>query len=130
MSIELEYAVKKDIRNNAVVRQADARQRTELRWMLGVGGLVVVMLLFSAWQHFNRIEAALSVEQRRVELEQERENNRKLRLNLARLRAPEALAQRADRIGLRPATLGETIVIERIHRPVDVDADAVVASAR
>lgn len=128
MSIELEYAVKKDIRNNTVVRQADARQRTELRWMLGAGGLVVVMLLFSAWQHFGRLHAALNVEQRRVELEQARENNRKLRLNLARLRAPEALARRADGVGLRPATLAETIVIERINTPVD--AGAVVASAR
>jgi hypothetical protein len=130
MSIELEYAVKKDIRNNTVVRQADARQRTELRWMLGVGGLVVVMLLFSAWQHVGRLEAAFNVEQRRVELEQARENNRKLRLNLARLRAPEALARRADRVGMRPATLAETVVIERINSPVDVDPDAVVASAR
>lgn len=130
MSIELEYAVKKDIRNNTVVRQADARQRTELRWMLGVGGLVVVMLLFSAWQHFGRLEAAFHVEQRRVQLEQARENNRKLRLNLARLRAPEVLAERAGRVGLRPATLAETVVIERIHAPVDVAADAVVASAR
>jgi hypothetical protein len=128
MSIELEYAVKKDIRNNTVVRQADARQRTELRWMLGVGGLVVVMLLFSAWQHFERLEAALYVEQRRVELEQAHENNRKLRLNLARLRAPEALARRADGVGLRPATLAETIVIERINTPAD--PGAVVASAR
>jgi hypothetical protein len=128
MSIELEYAVKKDIRNNSVVRQADARQRAELWRMVGVAVLVVGMLLFSAWQHFGRIDAARRVEALRTEQEREIAINRQLRLNLERLRAPEALAQRADRLGLRPATLHETIVIERIHQPAEVGS--VVASAR
>ncbi|MCC7043221.1 MAG: hypothetical protein IT183_05135 [Acidobacteria bacterium] len=128
MSIELEYAVKKDIRNNSVVRQADARQRAELWRMVGVVMMVVCMLLFSAWQHYGRIAAARDVETRRAQYEAEVAKNRQLKLNLERLRAPEALARRADRLGLRPATLDETMVIERIHQPAD--AGSVVASAR
>lgn len=129
MSIELEYAVKKDIRNNTVVRQADARQRMELRRMLVLGATVVAMLLLSAWQHFNWLDAGIRVEQLRAEQEQEREHYRKLRLNLETVRAPGALAERAEALGLRPPTLRETIVIERIRQPADV-AGSVVASAR
>jgi len=128
MSIELEYAVKKDIRNNSVVRQADARQRAELRRMVAMAGFVVAMLLFSAWQHFGRLEATRRVEQLRADHARELAVNRQLRLNLERLRAPEPLAAQAARLGLRPPTLRETLVIERLHQPTDVGA--VVASAR
>ena len=128
MSIELEYAVKKDIRNNSVIRQADARQRAELRRMVAMAGFVVAMLLFSAWQHFGRLEATRRVEQLRADHARELAVNRQLRLNLERLRAPEPLATQAARLGLRPPTLRETLVIERLHQPTDVGA--VVASAR
>ena len=128
MSIELEYTVKKDIRNNSVVRQADARQRAELRRMVAMAGFVVAMLLFSAWQHFGRLEATRRVEQLRADHARELAVNRQLRLNLERLRAPEPLAAQAARLGLRPPTLRETLVIERLHQPTDVGA--VVASAR
>jgi hypothetical protein len=90
--------------------------------------LVVTMLLFSAWQHYGRIAATGRVEALRAEYETDVARNRQLRLNLERLRAPEELARRAGRLGLRPATLGETIVIERIHQPAE--AGTVVASAR
>ena len=93
MSIELEYAVKKDIRNNSVVRQADARQRAELRRMVAMAALVVAMLLFSAWQHFGRLDATKTVEQLRAEYAREQAVNRQLRLNLERLRAPHATAR-------------------------------------
>lgn len=129
MSIELEYAVKKDIRNNAVVRQADARQRNELRRMLGLGAILVAVLLLSVWQHFDWLDAGIRVERLRAEQELEQEYYRKLRLNLETVRAPAALARRAEQLGLRPPTLRETIVIERIHQPADA-AGSVVASAR
>jgi hypothetical protein len=128
MSIELEYAVKKDIRNSGVVRQADVRQRAELRRMVVMAGLVVVMLLFSAWQHFGRLDATRAVERLRTEHARELALNRQLRLNLERLRAPDQLEPHASRMGLRPATLAETIVIERIHEPAPTGS--VVASAR
>jgi hypothetical protein len=128
MSIELEYAVKKDIRNNSVVRQADVRQRAELRSMLVVGAVVFGVLLLSAWQQFAMFDTGVRLEKLRSEHENELSLNRQLQLNLAFRRAPEELARRAQRLGLRPATLGETLVVERIHQPDD--AASVVASAR
>lgn len=128
MSIELEYAVKKDIRNTGVVRTADARQRRELRRIVVVAGLVVAMLLFSAWQHFGRLEATKRVEQLRTEYARERVLNRQLRLNLEARRSPEALEPRASQLGMRRPTLSETLVIERIQQPATTSS--VVAIAR
>ena len=51
MSIDVEYAIKKDIRNNPVVREIDFEQKREFRRTLILAGLIVAMLLFSAWQH-------------------------------------------------------------------------------
>ncbi len=128
MSIELEYAVKKGIRNNSVVRQADIRQRAELRSMMVIGVVVFGVLLLSAWQQFAMFDTGVRIERLRSEHENELSKNRQLRLNLAVRRAPEELARRAQALGLRPPTLAETIVIERIHQPAD--AGSVVASAR
>ena len=125
MSIELEYAVKKDIANRAVVREADARQRAELRSLMLLAAVVVGMLLFSAWQQYGRFDAQLRLERLRAAYAQELDYNRQLRLNLATLRAPAALVDRAEAIGMRPAGLDETIVIERLHQPAT--AGSVVA---
>src|SRR6185295_7246945 len=47
-----EYAIKKDVRNNPIVREVDqAREREQWKWF-GIAGLVVVMMLVSAWQHW------------------------------------------------------------------------------
>lgn len=128
MSIELEYAVKKDIRNNTVLREADARQRAELRWMLTLGALGFGMLLFSAWQHFGMLDAGYRIERLRQDLEQETAVNRQLRLNLETLRSPQQLEARAVAIGLRLPTLAETHVIELAAEPAM--AGTVVARAR
>ena len=128
MSIELEYAVKKDIRNTGVVRTADARQRAGLRRVVAIAALVVAMLLFSAWQHFGRLEATQRIEALRAEYARERTLNRQLRLNLEHQRSPEVLEPRAARLGMRRPTLADTMVIERIHQPAA--SGSVVASAR
>lgn len=125
MSIELEYAVKRDIPNRGVVREADARQRAELRALMLLAAVVVVMLLFSAWQQYRRFDAQLRLERLRAAYTQELDYNRQLRLNLATLRAPGALVDRAEAFGMRPAGLDETIVIERLHQPAT--AGSVVA---
>jgi cell division protein FtsL len=125
MSIDLEYAIKRDIRNNPVIREVDTRQRHELRRWLLIAGSMVGMLLFSAWQHSRIVETNREIERLRIERAEERETNRQLRLNLATLRAPQQIERRARELGLRPASLAETLVIERT--PAPVRASGVVA---
>lgn len=128
MSIELEYAVKKDIRNNTVRREADARQRSELRWMLMLGVVGFGMLLFSAWQHFGMVDAGYRIERLRQDHERELALQRQLRLNLETLRAPQALEARAAALGLRVPTLAEMHVVERSDTAAP--SGTVVARAR
>ena len=47
-----EYAIRKDVRNNPIVREVDdARQRDQWK-TVGVAGVLLVMALFWAWQQF------------------------------------------------------------------------------
>jgi hypothetical protein len=52
-----EYAIKKDVRNNPIVREVDESRQRELWTSIGVAGFLVLVLLVSAWQHFELLEA-------------------------------------------------------------------------
>jgi cell division protein FtsL len=129
MNIDLGYAVKKDIRNNPVVREHDVQQRREYRRILALAALSVAMLLFSAWQHFQTLDASMRIERLRVERVKEETVNRKLRLNVETLRAPELIERRARKeLGLAAAPPAETLILERARAATP--SSAVVARAR
>ena len=50
-----EYQIRKDIRNNPIVREVDEARARELWHSVLVGGVFVVLLLYAAWQHFELI---------------------------------------------------------------------------
>ena len=52
MSDAFEYAIRKDVRNNPIVREVDQERHREMWRSAGVGVFLVLVLLFSAWQHF------------------------------------------------------------------------------
>ena len=128
MSIDLEYAIKKDIRNNPVVRQIDLEQKREFYRTIGLAGLLVAMLLFSAIPHFRIVTTGYQVEQLRQELDHERLLQRTLRLELEVALAPGVIEQRARALGMTKPSPAETVVIERVTRPMP--ARTVVAQAR
>jgi hypothetical protein len=115
MSIDLEYAIRKDIRNNPLVRQTDARQKHDFYRILLLVLLTVGTLLFSGlWQ--NNIQlAGIDIEVLRKQVESERATNRLLRLNLEAERAPALVERAAQAIGMRQPTLDEALVIERAY---------------
>jgi cell division protein FtsL len=114
MSIDLEYAIKKDIRNNPVIREIDLRERREFRRIFLLAALSVGLLLFAAWQHFETLRQEMAIEQLRKNQQDEERMNRQLRLNVETLRAPQKLEERARReLGLTAPTVDNTIVIER-----------------
>ena len=52
-AIDFEYAIKKDVRNNPIVREVDdARQRAAVALARRSAGSWSLVILFSAWQHF------------------------------------------------------------------------------
>lgn len=112
MTVDVEYAIKADVRNNPVIREIDVRQRGDLRRTVLLVVLTVGTFLLVAWQYASMQTLLMDIERLKSELAQEQVYHRQLRLNLERLRAPHDIERRARAIGMRPATLEETIVIE------------------
>ena len=122
-----EYAVKKDVRNNPIVREVDEARQRELWKSVGVAGFLVAVLLFSAWQHFELLRHGYQVEEMQRERAAEEEITRRLRLEIETLKSPkrvEALA--TEKLHLVAPSRDEAIVLERVV-PADPPAKTVVA---
>jgi hypothetical protein len=129
MSIDVEYAIKKDIRNNPVVREIDAAQRREFLRTLTNVALIVGMLLFAAFQHFNITNNGYVVSQLERQRAAEAAFNRQLRLELEMWRAPQLIETRAlDELHMVWPTSKDTLIIERA--PSAVPAKTIVAAVR
>jgi cell division protein FtsL len=127
MAESFEYAIKKDVRNNPVVREVDeARQRELWRWA-GIAAFVVVVLLFSAWQHFELLRHGYRLEQMQRERVAEEQTAERLRLEIEALRSPKRIETLAtERLHLVAPSRDEAIVIERVS-PADPPEKSVIA---
>jgi cell division protein FtsL len=126
----LKYAVRKDVRNNQIVRELDrARHRDLWRWVR-IGGVFVGLLLYSAWQDFELIRHGYRLEQLQKERREEEEINRHLRLQKLSLSAPQRIADLATRqLRMVVPRQEDAIVIERAVA-VDPPPPSVVARDR
>jgi cell division protein FtsL len=113
--MDFEYAIKMDVRNNPIVREIDeSRQRELWRWV-AIGVCLVVVVLFSLWQRFTVIRVGTEIEQMEHALQEEREINRQLRLDVETLSAPRRIAKLA---AARPLNMvmpdqASTLILER-----------------
>src|SRR5262245_27083536 len=122
-----EYAIKKDVRNNPIVREIDETRQRELWKSVAVAGVLVLVLLFSAWQHFELLRHGYQMEQLQRARATEEELTRQLRLEIETLRSPKRIESVAiDRLHLVAPTRDEAIVIERVV-PSDPPAKSIVA---
>jgi cell division protein FtsL len=122
-----EYAIKKDVRNNPIVLEVDEARQRELWKSVGVAGFLVVVLLFSAWQHFELLRHGYQIEEMQRDRAAEEEAGRRLRLEIETLKSPkriEALA--TQRLHLVAPSQDDAIVLERVL-PADPPAKSVVA---
>jgi cell division protein FtsL len=122
-----EYAIRKDVRNNPIVLEVDEARQRELWQSVGVAGFLVVVLLFSAWQHFELLRHGYQIEEMQRDRAVEDETGRRLRLEIETLKSPkriEALA--TQRLHLVTPSSDEAIVLERVL-PTDPPAKSVVA---
>ena len=83
-----EYSIKKDIRNNPIVREVDLERHREMWRSMGIGLFLVAVLLFSAWQHFELQQHGYKYEQMLQERAEQELINRHLRLEVETLKAP------------------------------------------
>jgi cell division protein FtsL len=126
--MDFEYAIKKDVRNNPIVREVDeARQRALLRSTL-VGGLLVIVVLFSVWQKFQLVSHGYAMETLQRQRTAEEEINRHLRLEIETLRSPRRIEELATRsLHLVQPPADKAIVIERVTAPAP-PSKSIVAS--
>ena len=122
-----EYAIRKDVRNNPIVREVDdARQRDQWK-TVGVAGVLLVMALFWAWQQFELRLNGYRLEELQRQRAAEEETARHLRLEIETLKSPrriEAIA--TEQLHLVIPAREDAIVIERVV-PSDPPAKSVVA---
>ena len=127
MAEAFEYAVRKDVRNNPIVREVDAERLTEMVKTIALGALVVIALMFWTWQHFELVRHGYRLEELQRQRATEEDVTRHLRLEIDTLKSPrriEALAR--GRLNLVTPTRADALVIERVV-PAEPPAKSVVA---
>src|SRR5215211_3965135 len=126
--MDFEYAIKKDINNNPMVREVDEARQRQLWRSVGIGVFLVIVLLFSAWQHFELLRHGYQIERMQQERAAEEEIHRHLTLEVETLRAPRRIEKIAtEQLHLVAPARGQAIVIERVT-PAAAPEKSIVAS--
>ena len=113
-----EYEIRKDVRNNQIVREVDQRRQRELWSSLVLGFLLVLVLLFSAWQHFELLRHGYRLEQMQRDRSAEDDIRRHLRLEMESLRAPQRIEHLAiNRLGMVSPGPADAVVLQRATLP-------------
>lgn len=86
-----EYAIKKDVRNNPIVREVDRERHREMLRSVVIGTFLVLVALFATWQHFDLLRHGYRIEEMQRARAEEREITRHLRLQIESLRSPGAI---------------------------------------
>jgi cell division protein FtsL len=122
-----EYAIKKDVRNNPIVREVDEARQRDLWKSASMAGFLVILLLFSAWQHFELLRHGYQIEELNRQRAVEEETGHQLRLEIDTLRSPQRIEALAiERLQLVAPSAGEAVVLERVL-PADPPAKSVIA---
>lgn len=129
MSIDIEYAIKKDIRNNPIVREIDWQQKRDFIRTLCLTGFIVAMLLFWACQHFELVTSGYAISHLRQEEAAEAALNRQLRLELETQRSPQTIERRAmTELHMVAPGPTHTLILQRAI--ATTPGHAIVAAAR
>ncbi len=122
-----EYAIKRDVRNNPIVREVDEARLRDLWKSIAVATFLVLAFLFSAWQHFELLRHGYQIEEMQRQRAAEDDVRRHLRLEIDTLRSPKRIeAVATERLHLVSPTRDQAIVIERVL-PADPPAKSIVA---
>jgi cell division protein FtsL len=110
-----EYAIKKDVRNNPIVREIDRERNREFVRSVAIGVFLVSVVLFWAWQQFEIRRNGYRLEQVQQERAIEADVNRHLRLEKQTLQAPERIERIAlGRLRMVAPRPEDSSVIERV----------------
>ena len=114
MAEAFEYAVRKDVRNNPIVREVDAERQAEMWKTAALWTLLLVAVMFWTWQHFEIVRHGYRLEEVQRERTLEQDAGRHLRLDIETLRAPACIEALARKQSLVTPTREDAVVIERV----------------
>src|SRR3954469_615521 len=115
MAEAFEYAIRKDVRNNPIVREVDEARQRELWKTVAVACVFVGMLLFWAAEQFELLRHGYRLEEIQRQWTAEEDVTRHLRLEIETLKSPKRIEELATkRLHLVTPTQEEAIVIERV----------------
>lgn len=114
MSIsDFEYAIKRDVKNNPIVREVDRDRQREFGLTLALGGGLVVLVLLLAWQQYWLGSYRAEIARMRTQIEREQEVGRRLRLEEATRQDPRELERQARELRMVVPDPQHVIVLER-----------------
>ena len=110
-----EWAIKKDVRNNPIVREVDQERHREMWHSASIGVFLVVVLLFTVWQQFELLQYGYRTEQMEQQRAEEEEIRRHLLLEIESLRAPDRIERVATQdLHMVAPGAADAAVIERV----------------
>ena len=113
-----EWAIKKDVRNNPIVREVDLERHRKMWRSVAFSILFVAVLLFVSWQQFALQQYGYRMGATREQLEKAQSANRDLRLEIQALMAPQLIEQKAvEQLHMVEPGPGDAAVIERVVEP-------------
>ena len=124
-----EYAIRKDVRNNPIVREVDERRLREQWRSIALGVLFVGVILFSGWQRVELLQHGYRVEQMQRDRAEQEELNRKLRLEIETLKSPKRIEKLAtQQLHLVAPGTASAVIIERVVPPNPPSASVVAST--
>ena len=110
-----EWAIKKDVRNNPVVREVDQERHREMWRSAWIGAFLVLVLLFTVWQQFQMLQYGYRMELMQQQRADEEEIRRHLRLEIETMRSLE----RIEKVAMQDLQMvapgpADAAVIERV----------------
>ena len=109
-----EYAIKKDVRNNPIVREVDRERHRELLRTIYFGLFLVAVLVFSVWRLFLLDHHAGRLGELERDLANEQRENVRLKDDLQRLSSPARISKYArEQLHMVDPDPGDQLIIER-----------------
>lgn len=107
------YALHRPVLNSYLVRERDRRRWREVGAVLLCVLPLAAALLSYTWIHLEVVETGYEIERMERQLEALLDDERRLRLEAARLESPARLEQLAtERLGLARPQLGQVLFLE------------------
>jgi len=117
----------KHIDNSRLVKVDDPTRKHEMRMFTAALCMLFTFVMMYAWQHFSAIEYGYKIEALSAKQATLTESNRQLRLDLAQLKDPERIDQRAKDMGLQLPDANQVMHLD--SNPADIGGPVMASAA-